>query len=41
MCLAELSVFACRSVPAEDKSFAVGVQYMLFRVLGESDSDFL
>lgn len=26
----------CRSVPTEDKSFAVGVQYMLFRVLGES-----
>ncbi|MEQ2172077.1 hypothetical protein GOODEAATRI_017333 [Goodea atripinnis] len=25
-----------RTVPAEDKSFAVGVQYMLFRVLGES-----
>ncbi|XP_008294076.1 solute carrier organic anion transporter family member 2B1 [Stegastes partitus] len=25
-----------RSVPTEDKSFAVGVQYMLFRVLGES-----
>lgn len=25
-----------RSVPAEDKSFAVGVQCMLFRVLGES-----
>ncbi|MEQ2214939.1 hypothetical protein XENOCAPTIV_024160 [Xenoophorus captivus] len=24
-----------RTIPAEDKSFAVGVQYMLFRVLGE------
>lgn len=28
-------MFVCRTVPAEDKSFAVGVQYMLFRVLGE------
>uniref|UniRef100_A0AAQ5Z796 Kazal-like domain-containing protein n=1 Tax=Amphiprion ocellaris TaxID=80972 RepID=A0AAQ5Z796_AMPOC len=27
-----------RSVPPEDKSLAVGVQYMLFRVLGESTS---
>lgn len=26
----------CRTVDTEDKSFAVGVQYMLFRVLGES-----
>ncbi|TNN47458.1 Solute carrier organic anion transporter family member 2B1 [Liparis tanakae] len=27
-----------RTVPTEDKSFAVGVQFMLFRVLGESPS---
>ncbi|KAI3374037.1 hypothetical protein L3Q82_022602, partial [Scortum barcoo] len=31
-------IMILRTVPAEDKSFAVGVQYMLFRVLGESRS---
>lgn len=29
-------MFVCRTVAIEDKSFAVGVQHMLFRVLGES-----
>lgn len=33
-----VSCLHCRTVPAEDKSFAVGVQYMMFRVLGESPS---
>lgn len=33
-----LNPVSCRTVRAEDKSFAVGVQYMLFRVLGKSCS---
>lgn len=30
-----LSISCCRSIQPEDKSFAVGIQFMLLRVLGK------